>query len=517
VRETVVIVFCATGVLGVAIIASQSKSYAQLAESVWPVFRHDLRHTGQSSVDTSANPGTLKWILGTADQPQPSAAIGVSSSPAIGSDGTIYVGADDSLLAVNADGTIKWGFVTGSVIENSSPAIASDGTIYIGSSNGNLYALTDGGQGLVAEKWAFATSGVVGTSPTIGTDGTIYFGSHDNNLYAVNPDGTLKWKFPTDDSIQQSSAAIGSDGTIYVGSFDKMLYAVIDGGQGKVTKKWTFLTGASITSSPSIGSDGTIYIGSEDGNLYALADGGIGNVTEKWHFAIGGAVFSSPAIGPDGTVYVGSNTGLYALTDEGSTASQKWSLAIGSVASSPAIGADGTIFIGSENNSIYAVSDNGNNGSEKWVLETGFSVLSSPAIAGDGTIYIGSGDDNLYAIGVTDPAVSVKLKTSTKSLNFGTVKTGTITRPRYIRIANPKAGKKNLKAVSVLIKGSQLNPAFIPFKVIDACAPSLQAGELCWFGVQFAPITSGARNGTLMIFDNTNQSPQIIKLRGKGR
>jgi len=67
----------------------------------------------------------------------------VTSSPAIGSDGTIYVGSwDDNLYAINPDGSKKWAFKTGSYV-SSSPAIGSDGTIYVGSWNDTLYAISE--------------------------------------------------------------------------------------------------------------------------------------------------------------------------------------------------------------------------------------------------------------------------------------------------------------------------------------------------------------------------------------
>ena len=61
-------------------------------------------------------------------------ATGVDSSPAIGTDGTIYVGiGDDNLYALNrADGSLKWKYATGRRLR-SSPAIGADGTIYVGS------------------------------------------------------------------------------------------------------------------------------------------------------------------------------------------------------------------------------------------------------------------------------------------------------------------------------------------------------------------------------------------------
>ncbi len=56
--------------------------------------------------------------------------------------------------------------------------------------------------------------------------------------------------------------------------------------------KWTFQTGAPISSSPVIGIDGTIYFGSQDKHLYALNPDG----TLKWKFETGAEVDSTPAI-----------------------------------------------------------------------------------------------------------------------------------------------------------------------------------------------------------------------------
>ena len=78
-------------------------------------------------------------------------------------------------------GTPIWEFKTrGSVV--SSPAIGSDGTVYVGSWDKNLYAI-NGKSGV--KLWEFETGGVVRSSPAIGSDGTVYIGSLDNKLYAI--------------------------------------------------------------------------------------------------------------------------------------------------------------------------------------------------------------------------------------------------------------------------------------------------------------------------------------------
>jgi outer membrane protein assembly factor BamB len=343
----------------------------------WPMFRHNLRHTGLSPYDTSTNPGKLKWLFPTAGP--------VESSPAIGSDGTIYVGSDDNkLYAIYPDSTEKWSFETGNGIW-SSPTIDSDGTIYVGSMDNKLYAINPDG----TEKWSFTTGDGVYSSPAIGSEGTIYVGSRDKRLYAINPNGSEKWNFETGHWIW-SSPTIGSDGTIYVGSYDDKLYAINPNG----TEKWSFKTGFGIWSSPTIGSDRTIYLGSYDNKLYAINPDG----TEKWSFTTGDGVYSSPAIGMDGTIYFGSDDHkLYAINPDGS---EKWNFMTGSyILPSPTIGSDGSIYIGSCDNRFYAINPDG---SEKWNLTTYDHVHSSPAIDPDGTIYVGSWDNNLYAIGKAD-------------------------------------------------------------------------------------------------------------------
>ncbi len=303
------------------------------ADEVWPMFGQNLRHTRLSPYATGHNTGTKKWEF--------AAGSWILSSPAIGLDGTIYVGSQDhKLYALNPKGTKKWEFASGFWI-HSSPAIGLDGTIYIGSQDKKLYALNPDG----TKKWEFETGGEIHSSPAIGPDGTLYVGSYDNKLYALNPDGTKKWEFATGNRIL-SSPAIGSDGTIYVGSFDSKLYALNPDG----TKKWEFETGNLILSSPAIGSDGTIYVGSWDSKLYALNSDG----TKKWEFATSNWIDSSPAIGSDGTLYVGSGDNkLYALNPDGT---KKWEFATGSwIDSSPAIGSDGTIYVGSDDHKLYAI------------------------------------------------------------------------------------------------------------------------------------------------------------------
>jgi outer membrane protein assembly factor BamB len=65
----------------------------------------------------------------------------------LGPDNKIYVGAANDLYAIAQDGSVLWSFPTGNGIW-SSPAIGSDGTIYINSMDTKLYAIQS------SSKWA---------------------------------------------------------------------------------------------------------------------------------------------------------------------------------------------------------------------------------------------------------------------------------------------------------------------------------------------------------------------------
>jgi outer membrane protein assembly factor BamB len=346
------------------------------AESPWPMFGHDARHTGLSPYNTSTNTGHLIWSFQTQAP--------ILGSPVIGLDGTIYIKDDNSeLYAINPDGTQKWNTTLGVVYSIvSTPAIASDGTLYAGGLK-KLYAINPDG----TQKWDFTTFDNVDWGLTIDRDGTIYAGPKDQRLYAINPDGTEKWRWFNSWSLT-GSPTIGGDGTIYIGSDDDKLHAINPDG----TEKWNFTTGDWVWASAAIGIDGTIYFGSSDHRVYALNPDG----TEKWSYLTEGEVkYTSPAIGRDGTIYVGSfDHKLHAINPDGS---QKWNFTTGDrVRSTPAIGSDGSIYFGSDDGNIYSINSDG---TEKWRLTTGDQVRSSPAIGSDGTIYVGSLDGKLYAIG----------------------------------------------------------------------------------------------------------------------
>ncbi len=106
-----------------------------------------------------------------------------------------------------------------------SPAVGPDGTIYVGHLDG-IYAVQNTPTGAVEHGrvlWSLSTAQIVG-SPAVGADGRVYFGSTDGFLYCAK-DGNLIWQVKTSGQLN-SSPAIGADGTVFAVSDDGWLYAV---------------------------------------------------------------------------------------------------------------------------------------------------------------------------------------------------------------------------------------------------------------------------------------------------
>ena len=235
--------------------------------------------------------GSLKWKYDTK-------AMRVGS-PAIGSDGLLYVPAAPYLIVLDSSGNLRWQkgpetsfnnipavyaaecgapplptcnganqFQNGNILPPSSgcgapplppcngaepkngnmpqsfpgenqiagiitPAISSDGTIYIGNTLGILSAISSKTREV---KWTYQTDadpnqpGFYGlpSYPLVDKEGTVYIGSVDGKMYAVGKDGKLLWKYQTGGRISEASPAFGSDGTLYFTSKDGYLYAIGD-------------------------------------------------------------------------------------------------------------------------------------------------------------------------------------------------------------------------------------------------------------------------------------------------
>ena len=99
----------------------------------WPMRGRNAIHAANGLVAAPNNSvAVVKFAIGSR---------AIRSSPAVGADGTVYVGSiDNKTYALNADGSLKWSYATGGGI-SSSPAVGADGTVLVGSADGFLHVL----------------------------------------------------------------------------------------------------------------------------------------------------------------------------------------------------------------------------------------------------------------------------------------------------------------------------------------------------------------------------------------
>jgi hypothetical protein len=191
----------ATGALG-----ADGTSYFQTADTVYAInpadgnqewtYNLNAQSAQALAVDQSRNVlyavsdvGVLQPIDLSSHTGKPSYAAGADASgPVVGADGTVYVGGDGKLAAVNPDGTAKWVFTPAMQGVVSTPAITADGYIYVL---------------VVAYKKRLALQG-------------------RDSLYAVNPDGTRRWacglgEGSSDPEYALSAPKLDASGFIYVG------------------------------------------------------------------------------------------------------------------------------------------------------------------------------------------------------------------------------------------------------------------------------------------------------------
>lgn len=398
-------------VTGGLLAGGSSFAASNLADTPWPMYRHDPAHTSSNGF-TGPKTNRLKWVFSTGKSEKFG---GFENDVTIGPDGTLYIGANNGILyGLDPDsGSIRWvhmsAFDTFGIY--STVAVDRQGLIYYGAKDGCLYALRPPSKGIAMEVvWWFKIGKTIETSPVIGPDGTVYIGADDWKLYAITPpeagsfEGSLKWTFQTNGTLI-SSPALGPEGTIFMGSMDGHLYALADRGLGKPPSvKWKFSTGqrddrGGIETSPVL-TDGKVLIGGNDGVLYAL-DEATGKVVWKlktWFDTYG--IFSNPAVAPDGTLYFGPKDGrLLALRPTGAVA---WEYPIGTtIETSPVVDADGLVYIGADDGKLYAVKPPTGIWSKKpellWSFATRGTLIGSPVLDSDGTLYQPSMDGTLYA------------------------------------------------------------------------------------------------------------------------
>ncbi|MCD6541799.1 MAG: PQQ-like beta-propeller repeat protein [Thermoplasmata archaeon] len=372
-------IFTSTIIASISTKSDYEAENSGLMDSPWPMFRHDVHHTGRSPHAGGGCTALPKWKVNISGIDIP--------SPVIDKNGVIYTGSH-KLYAIYPNGTIKW-------VLNISVwglAIARDGTIYVSTWGKNLYAVNPDG----TIKWKCNLRDGASGDPLIGRDGTIYIGTLDSLLadgrfYAVYPNGTIRWSVNLDGC---SSAVIHND-TIYTDCCrDGYLYAIYANNGTIKWKKWEGSVGH-LSSGPSVDKEGIVYYGSRNGYIYAFYPNG----TLKWKYNIGGT-YMPPVISENSTLYIASGSNVYAFDRNGTLLWMRKTYS----ANELVMDKNGVIY-GVGEHHVYALNPNG---TLRWVWKTNDYLINGPVIGRDGTIYITGYDSKLighvYAIEPRDAA-----------------------------------------------------------------------------------------------------------------
>lgn len=410
--------------------------FAVPAGGDWPLFHHDVEHTGYT-LEYSEYVGAdlvLLWNY--------TAGGGIYSSPVIGDldgDGIeeVVFGSDDGFVyALDYNGTVAWRYKTNGRVR-SAPSIVnlSRGSflqVLAGSEDGFVYALAHNGSLL----WRFKTGGLVTSSPVIldvynGPKPGVVFGSGDGNLYVLHSDGSEFWRYGLMAPVEQpvALADLDEDGweDIVVSSGDKMNVVFFNNFRVIVSD-----SGTKVTTAPSV-DDGSILVGTEDGTLCSFKRVFVGASEdviptvyskEYWMnhskvievlkreavFNCSKIIYSTPTSSDldfnkeNGNEYVfGCNDGnLYILGHrENDTAfTRLWRYTTSKpVRSSPALaglnnGSYFEIVFGSDEGYVYIVNSTG---SGRWAYDIGGMVVASPAVSDvnhDGFVDLAAGSTN---------------------------------------------------------------------------------------------------------------------------
>ncbi len=184
----------------------------------------------------------------------------VATTPLVSEHGVVFGNYARQVVALDHDGQERWSVTLGADVDGS-PAMGIDGTIYVGSDDGALHAIGPDG----VETWQVEVGREVRARPVVAPDGTIIFGAYDGGLRAVEIDGTPRWTLPTDGPIH-ASATLDPAGRIFVGSRDERLYALdLDG-----HVFWSLELPGQLDGAVSISPVGTLVVGCDDGVLRGL-------------------------------------------------------------------------------------------------------------------------------------------------------------------------------------------------------------------------------------------------------
>ncbi len=149
--------------------------------------------------------------------------VSIYTTIAVGTNAIYFTsGSIVSALSIS-NGEVLWNYTNVGYNFGDCPAIGTDGTVYIGSEDYKIYAL-DGTTGNL--KWSYTTGSSASSPVTVDSNNVLIALSADGNVYILDGNtGTTKEKYETKGfSWENSYTVLGIDGTVYMFDFPLSAY-----------------------------------------------------------------------------------------------------------------------------------------------------------------------------------------------------------------------------------------------------------------------------------------------------
>jgi outer membrane protein assembly factor BamB len=259
--------------------------------------------------------GVLRWQWRIGEPPAPDPAWAAIRDPeawrpyllvpAAGLDATYFCTPDGRLVAMGAEGVVRWE-ARPEAPPTAAPCALRSGGVLLACADGIVRAIDRQGQ----TRWRYQAGAPVRGLAVDAKDGRIYLGLDDGVVHALAPDGTVRWRFAGDLGVASDvNPVVGQAGAIHV-SNGKELSAFSPAGR----PLWTGATPLLWHCEPAVTEDGRILATGRDGNLHCVAADG----ASRWVFRGEDQLVTKPCQRGQGTIYVGGEKGtVYAVSDAG--------------------------------------------------------------------------------------------------------------------------------------------------------------------------------------------------------